>query len=100
MAQTITGTIGTLVSLTTVSHDPTTITATGVLNAGLIGDVTRQWQVVNLWTIARTDGICVYLGFGGSVTNTGTASKITGSTYGIQVHGNAGTIVNSGVISG
>ncbi len=102
MAQTITGTIGTLVSLTLPGDDPTTITATGVLEAGLSGDKSRAWQVVNAGTVSRTvaGGSGIQLLAGGTVTNSDAASRIKGTYAGIRISGAAGTVSNAGTVSG
>lgn len=102
MALTITGTIGTLVSLTLASEDPTTITATGLLTAGLSGDNSRAWEVVNAGTVsnAAAFGSGIRLLAGGTVTNSGAASKISGAYAGIRISGAAGTVTNAGTVSG
>ena len=50
MSRTITGTIGTLVSLTLASDDPATIDAAGVLEAGPNGNARRAWEIRHLGT--------------------------------------------------
>ncbi len=102
MAQTISTTIATLVSLTLAADDPTTITSTGVLEAGLSGDASRAWEVVNGGTVSRTvaGGSGIRLLAGGTVTNSGAASKISGNYAGIRISGEAGTISNGGTVSG
>jgi len=102
MAQTITGTIGTLVSLTLAADDPTTITGTGVLEAGLSGDASRAWEIVNAGTVSRTvaGGSGIRLLAGGTVTNSGAASRINGDYAGIRISGAAGTVSNAGTVSG
>ena len=102
MALTITGTIGTLVSLTLASEDPTTITGTGLLTAGLSGDASRAWDVVNAGTVsnAAAFGSGIRLLAGGTVTNSGAASLISGEYAGIRISGAAGTVSNAGTVSG
>ena len=102
MAQTINTTIGTLVSLTLAADDPTTITSTGVLEAGLSGDNSRAWKVVNAGTVSRTvaGGSGIRLLAGGTVTNSGAASRINGAYAGIRISGSAGTVRNAGTVSG
>jgi len=100
MAQTLTGTIGTLVSLTAAAHDPTTVAVSGYLTAGLKGDTSRAWRVVNLGTISQAAGNGIFLTKGGTVTNSGTASKITASSSAVRIDSAAGTVVNAGLIAG
>lgn len=102
MAQTITGTIGTLVSLALAAENPTTITGTGLLTAGLNGDASRAWEVVNAGTVSNAvlGGSGIRLLAGGTVTNTGAAGLISGDYAGIRISGAAGTVSNAGTVSG
>ena len=98
MTYAITATSSTLVTLGSVSDNPTTITATGLLNDGL--RVTYQGlTVVNAGTITAegaSDGITFTAG--GSVTNQ-SGGAITGFD-GIYAKSVAATVVNTGSITG
>ncbi len=125
MTRTISATYNSLVTLSGVTDDPATITAAGLLNAGLYAaSLGTAWTitnagnvlsggiglqsagtVVNAGNIFGSDApfnhvVAVRLNAGGSVTNQ-TAGVISGSEgiFGVY-HGGVVTVVNAGSISG
>ncbi len=119
MSKTISGTYTSLFTLSGAADDPATITATGLLDAGLYAaSLGAAWMITNSGSVlgagiglgstgtvvndGRIAGTYAYatgvsLTAGGSVTNASTA-LITGYV-GVQVTGGAGTVINYGTIT-
>ena len=84
--------------------------ASGATSAGITGSsgvnvATASGTVSNDGTISGVSGDGVFLGAGGNVVNgagnpTASTALITGSSYGIDVRGNGGTITNYGTLQG
>ena len=82
--------------------------ASGATSAGITGSsgvnvANVSGTVSNDGTISGTSGDGVFLGLGGNVINgaanpTASAALITGSSYGIDVRGNGGTVTNYGTV--
>jgi hypothetical protein len=71
------------------------IVATG---DAIYGDDTEAWTLVNAGDVrSGVDG--VHLAHGGSVTNSGAASRITGGASGVVIEGGFGTVINGGTIA-
>ncbi|HLZ65056.1 MAG TPA: hypothetical protein VKQ29_02440, partial [Aliidongia sp.] len=90
---------GTVLGMVTLTNAGTLANqAGGTISGGVYGDVTGPHALTNLGTIVGTTGYAVSLQSGGSVTNTGASSRITG-VGGIRM-GGTGTVVNDGSIDG
>ncbi len=82
--------------------------ASGATSAGITGSngvnvATASGTVSNDGTISGVSGDGVFLGAGGNVINgadnpTASTALITGSSYGIDVRGNGGTVTNYGTL--
>lgn len=97
MTHTITGTFDTLVTLGSALYDPTTITSSGRLNAGL--QVSQAGLIVtNAGGIGSgTANVGVDIIAGGGVTNQ-SGGSIRGTYFGILGENAGVTVVNAGVI--
>ncbi len=121
MTRTISSTYASLVTLSSLADNPTTITSAALLNAGLYAAaVASAWMVTNAGsilhagvtlqssgTVANTGSITatadagsgVYFATGGDVTNT-TGGSIAGGYRGVLINAGEGTVVNGGSITG
>jgi hypothetical protein len=100
----ITGTITTGVTLTSALYDdPVTVTNTANVSGGAYGIYAKtDWTIDNAGTIAAGSGAGhrgVFLADGGAVTNEASGS-IGGGQHGVIINGAAGTVDNSGTITG
>src|SRR3954454_17491614 len=100
-------TLGTTSSPPTTYASPLTVTNSGTVVSGtagqaILGPNGNAWSVVNYGIVQGGGGDGVTLASGGNVANGAAAypmASITGYT-GIDIHGAAGTVANSGVIAG
>jgi hypothetical protein len=107
------GTFSTYSSSTyTLTTNPTTVTSAGTIDvnsttagvAGILGTAGVAWTLTNLGTVESigSQGLGIDLLSGGLVTNGSTSvatATIKGGSYGIEVNGAAGTVVNYGTIT-
>ncbi len=106
-AQSVIGSASTTVYLASNNYpggNPFTITnATTVAvngNLAVMGDATQPWTLSNAGNISATSSTAVQLADGGTVSNSGTILSTGTSDFGIRLLGNAGSIDNSGLLSG
>ncbi len=105
-----TGTITTGIVLTNpTTQNPATLAAGGYvtntkpvyLGDAVYGTIAAAWNFTNLGRINATRSLSSGVDFraGGTVTN-GAGDLIAGAASGVQIDGSAGTVTNSGTISG
>ena len=123
MATTISGVHLSSVTLSTAAQNPATVATGATISASgtaLIGVSGTYWNVINNGLLEGTTGISlasggsvsdgtsssisgttygIVLGNSGSVTN-GTGANITAGKYAVEINNGAGTVINSGTISG
>src|SRR5215472_14762677 len=106
MATTINGTVTTGVTLSTLSQNPLSITATGYVtntigSDGVFGQAGYAWTVGNSGTIKTTGtgSAGILLESGGSVTN-GRSGLIESAGIGVEIFCSAGSVTNFGTIEG
>ena len=100
MAKTISGTVGSLVTLSLAGDNPATIATGALLQASLYGEGATAWTITNFGVVNATGsnfGITVHAG--GVVSNQGTGTISASSGIYFQA-GGAGTVVNAGKIIG
>jgi hypothetical protein len=104
MSRTISSNRGSFI-LNNVGDNPLTILA-GVTVAGpgygIYADGSQPWSITNLGTVTASaaNGDGIELRDGGSVTNSGVNSHITGTNGGIYAAKSAAFITNQGTITG
>jgi len=103
---TITGTMvtsGVTLSTAGAYTSPLTIASDGAVEVAsgdaITGPNSQAWVVENDGTVTAANGSGIYLGLGGTVSNNGSAALIaTGTGFGVDIRGAAGTVHNSGTI--
>jgi hypothetical protein len=73
---------------------------TGVYVNGGPGAVTNEGTITGSSRFGFKNSYGVYLYQGGTVTNSGTASAISGGFDGVSIYGTSGTVTNEGTIAG
>src|SRR5580704_582211 len=98
MTKTLSSTYTSLYTLSGMTDNPTTITAAGLLQAGLYADsLSADWTITNAGRVLTStpDRTALVVPGAGTVTNTGRIFSSTGDGVGLGF----GTLINDGIIA-